>query len=280
MSGILYLCATPIGNLEDMTFRAVRMLKEADLIAAEDTRNSIKLLNHFDIHTPMTSYHEHNRREKGPVLIEKLRNGENIVLITDAGMPAVSDPGEDLVRLCAQEGIEVRVVPGASASVSALALSGLDTSRFAFEGFLPVKNRERKQRLESIAPEKRTMIIYEAPHKLLKTLEDLCSTLGEDRAVSLCRELTKKHETVQRTTLGEARSFYSANEPRGEFVLVISGREDAEETNWNDLSVNEHIDFYISQGFDRKEAMKMAAKDRGVSKSELYREALCPDTSN
>ena len=280
MSGILYLCATPIGNLEDMTIRAVRMLKEADLIAAEDTRNSIKLLNHFDIHTPMTSYHEHNRREKGQQLIEKLKSGADIVLITDAGMPAISDPGEDLVRLAAEEGIEVRVIPGASASVSALALSGLDTSKFVFEGFLPVKNKERKQRLAVLAGEERTMIIYEAPHKLKKTLDDLKETFGGERAISLCREITKKHETVQRCTIEEACDYYEKNEPKGEFVLVVAGGRKEQKADWRQLSVKEHIEFYVSQGFDRKEALKMAAKDRGVSKSELYREALCPDLSN
>lgn len=278
MSGILYLCATPIGNLEDMTFRAIRILREADLIAAEDTRNSIKLLNHYEIKTPMTSYHEYNRIEKAYQLTEQLKQGKNIALITDAGMPAISDPGEDLVRICYEAGIRVEIVPGACACVSALALSALSTRRFCFEGFLPADKGKRKQVLESLSEETRTIILYEAPHHLKKTLIQLRDILG-NRKITLCKELTKKHETVFATTLEEARRFYEKEEPRGEYVLVIEGRsieelEQEEKQEWQKLDVSEHVTLYERQGFSRKDAMKQAAKDRGVSKREIYQELL------
>lgn len=278
MSGILYLCATPIGNLEDMTFRAIRILREADLIAAEDTRNSIKLLNHYEIKTPMTSYHEYNRIEKAYQLTEQLKQGKNIALITDAGMPAISDPGEDLVRICYEAGIRVEIVPGACACVSALALSALSTRRFCFEGFLPADKGKRKQVLEDLSEETRTIILYEAPHHLKKTLIQLRDILG-NRKITLCKELTKKHETVFATTLEEARQFYEKEEPRGEYVLVIEGRsieelEQEEKQEWQKLDVSEHVALYEKQGFSRKDAMKQAAKDRGVSKREIYQELL------
>ena len=223
MAGTLYLCATPIGNLEDMTLRAIRILREADLIAAEDTRNSIKLLNHFEIKTPMTSYHEYNKIEKGRKLVERLLSGENIALITDAGMPGISDPGEELVKMCYDAGVAVTAVPGASACITALVLSGLSTRRFAFEAFLPAEKKERKSILTELKDETRTMIIYEAPHRLLRTLEELYETMGE-RKITVCRELTKRHETAFTTTLKEACSYYRAQEPKGECVLVIEGK--------------------------------------------------------
>lgn len=278
MSGILYLCATPIGNLEDMTFRAVRTLQEVDLIAAEDTRNSIKLLNHYEIKTPMTSYHEYNRIEKAHRLTEQLKQGKNIALITDAGMPAISDPGEDLVRICYEAGIRVEIVPGACACVSALALSALSTRRFCFEGFLPADKAKRKQLLEYLPEETRTIILYEAPHHLRKTLAQLQEALG-NRRITLCKELTKKHETVFATTLEEARHYYEKEAPRGEYVLVIEGRsikelEQEEKLEWQKLDAAEHVALYEKQGISRKEAMKRVAKDRGVSKREIYQELL------
>lgn len=278
MAGKLYLCATPIGNLEDITLRVLRTLKEVDLIAAEDTRNSIKLLNHFEIHTPMTSYHEYNRIEKAYTLIEKLRAGQNIALITDAGTPGISDPGEDLVRLCAEAGIEVTSLPGACACVTALTLSGLTTRRFAFEAFLPTEKRERQEVLREIAAETRTVIVYEAPHRLVKTLRELLDTLG-DRRVSVCRELTKKHETAFRTTLSEALRFYTEQEPKGECVLVIEGRsrqqiEREQQAAWESLTVEEHMNRYLEAGMEKKEAMKQVARDRGVGKREIYQALL------
>lgn len=275
MSGTLYLCATPIGNLEDMTYRAVRVLSEADLIAAEDTRNSIKLLNHFDIHTPMVSYHEHNKWDKGRELVDKLLEGKNIALITDAGMPGISDPGEVLCRLAHEAGICVTVIPGACAAVSALAVSGQPTDKFVFEGFLPKNSKERKERLALIAKEERTVIVYEAPHRIKKTLAELKDAFGEERELSVCRELTKTHEEIRMETLGEAAAFYETYEPKGEFVLVIKGRpaEEAareQQEHWEALSIEEHVAFYTEQGFDRKEAMKQAAKDRGLSKRDIY----------
>lgn len=275
MSGTLYLCATPIGNLEDMTFRAIRVLREADLIAAEDTRNSIKLLNHFDIHTPMTSYHEYNRVEKAHELIKELLSGKNIALITDAGTPGISDPGEELVRFSLERGITVTSLPGASALVTAVSLSGQDSRRFSFEGFLPRKKKERQERLSDLQKEYRTFVLYEAPHHLAETLGDLYRTLG-DRELTICRELTKIHEEVRKTTLGDAVNYYKDNSPRGEYVLVLAGADrEAEEKRkqeaFGEMSVTEHVANYMAQGLDRKEAMKAAAKDRGISKSEVYR---------
>ena len=279
MTGTLYLCATPIGNLEDMTFRVIRVLKEADLIAAEDTRNSIKLLNHFDIHTPMTSYHEFNKIEKGRALIEKLLAGTNIALITDAGMPGISDPGEELVRMAYEAGIPVTVLPGACACVTALTLSGLPTRRFAFEAFLPMEKKERKAALEEVRTERRTIVMYEAPHRLLRTLGELCETLGEDREMTVLRELTKKHESRFAGTLREAVEHYTNEEPKGECVLVIAGRSDeeirAEQAEaWQDLSLEEHVAKFEAEGMDRKEAMKAVAKERGISKRDVYQELL------
>lgn len=278
MAGTLYLCATPIGNLEDMTFRAVRTLKEADLIAAEDTRNSIKLLNHFEIRTPMTSYHEYNKIEKGRKLTDLLLEGKNIALITDAGTPGISDPGEELVKMCHEAGVTVTAVPGAAACVTALTISGLPTRRFAFEAFLPSDKKERRDVLEELKDETRTIVLYEAPHRLVKTLEELRETLG-DRQVSVCRELTKKHETVYQSTLGEACTYYQSHEPRGECVLVIQAKSREElrrqsQRKWEEVSLEEHMAYYTDQGVDRKEAMKKVAKDRGVSKREVYQALL------
>lgn len=274
MAGILYLCATPIGNLEDMTFRAVRVLKEVDLIAAEDTRNSIKLLNHFDIHTPMTSYHEYNKYEKGKKLVLRMLGGEDVALITDAGMPGISDPGEELVKMCCEAGITVTCVPGPAACVTALVVSGMPTRRFAFEAFLPSDKKERQSVLNNLKDEERTIILYEAPHRLVRTLKLLLEHLG-DREVSVCRELTKRHETVFRASLSKAVSYYEMNAPKGECVLVIQGvdREDVlekEREKWENLSIEEHVAQYIAQGLDKKEAMKQTAKDRGVQKREIY----------
>lgn len=274
MSGTLYLCATPIGNLEDMTFRVIRTLKEVDLIAAEDTRNSIKLLNHFEIQTPMTSYHEYNKFEKGRKLVEKLMEGQNIALITDAGTPGISDPGEELVKMCYEAEIPVTSLPGAAACITALTLSGLSTRRFAFEAFLPTDKKERKWVLEEMEQEFRTMILYEAPHRLLKTLKLLLERLG-NRRVTVCRELTKRHETAFATTLEEAVSYYEAKEPKGECVLVIEGRSRTEAVRedrerWEEMSIEEHMEFYLSEGMSKKDAMKKVAKDRGVQKREIY----------
>lgn len=274
MAGTLYLCATPIGNLEDMTFRAVRVLKEADVIAAEDTRNSIKLLNHFDIHTPMTSYHEHNKYEKGKKLVDRLLEGENIALITDAGTPGISDPGEVLVQMCAEEGIDVISVPGASACITALTVSGMETRRFAFEAFLPSDRKEREDILKELQNETRTIIIYEAPHRLLRTIKILFEHLG-DRKAAVCRELTKKHESVFRSTLSELCTYYEENEVRGECVIVIEGKsreeiEQEKKEKWSEMGIPEHVQYYMDLGLDKKEAMKCAAKDRGVSKREIY----------
>ena len=274
MAGTLYLCATPIGNLEDMTFRAVRILKEADLIAAEDTRNSVKLLNHFEIRTPMTSYHEYNKIEKGKKLVEKLKEGADIALITDAGTPGISDPGEELVKMCLEEGISVTSVPGACACITALTISGLPTRRFAFEAFLPPDKKERTRILEEMKKETRTMILYEAPHRLVKTLAELMDSLGNRRA-AVCRELTKKHETVFNTTLSEAKTYYESHQPKGECVIILEGKSpneirQEEQARWQEMTLEEHMEYYLSQGIDKKEAMKRAAKDRGVSKREIY----------
>ena len=275
MSGTLYLCATPIGNLEDMTFRVIRTLKEVDLIAAEDTRNSIKLLNHFDIQTPMTSYHEYNKYEKGRKLVERLLEGQNIALITDAGTPGISDPGEELVKMCYEAGVSVTSLPGAAACITALTLSGMATRRFAFEAFLPSYKKERAAVLEELTKETRTMILYEAPHRLVKTLELLGECLGEERRITVCRELTKRHETAFQSTLGQAAEFYRENEPKGECVLVIEGKSRAElileeQSDWQKLSIEEHMEVYLSQGIEKKEAMKKVAKDRGVTKRDIY----------
>ena len=278
MQGKLYLCATPIGNLEDITLRVLRILQEVDLIAAEDTRNSVKLLNHFDIHTPMTSYHEYNKYDKAKELIEKMRQGKNIALITDAGTPGISDPGEELVRMCAEEGIEVTSLPGASACITALTLSGLSTRRFAFEAFLPADKKERQAVLQELPEETRTLILYEAPHRLRKTLEELYQTLG-NRRMTICRELTKKYETAFRTNLEEAIRHYKTEEPRGEYVLVIEGKKQEElqkerQEAWKEMSLEEHMKFYEAQGTPRKEAMRLVAKDRGLSKREVYQALL------
>lgn len=274
MPGTLYLCATPIGNLEDMTFRCIRILKEADLIAAEDTRNSIKLLNHFEIRTPMTSYHEYNKIEKGRKLVERLLDGEDIALITDAGTPGISDPGEELVRMCREAGIAVTAVPGAAACVTALTISGLPTRRFAFEAFLPADKKERQAILEEMKQETRTMVLYEAPHRLVRTLETLLDSLG-NRRVSICRELTKKHETVFASALADSVLYYKEHEPKGECVIVIEGKSRAEiqageRDKWAQMSIEEHMEFYMGEGMEKKDAMKQVAKDRGVSKREIY----------
>ena len=260
MSGTLYLCATPIGNLEDMTFRVIRTLKEVDLIAAEDTRNSIKLLNHFEIQTPMTSYHEYNKYEKGRKLVEKLQDGMNIALITDAGTPGISDPGEELVKMCYEAGISVTSLPGAAACITALTLSGLSTRRFAFEAFLPTDKKEKELVLQEIERETRTIIMYEAPHRLLKTLKMLSERLGKERRITVCRE---------------ACAYYNEQPPKGECVLVIEGRSreqiaQEEKAQWEEMSIEEHMEHYLSQGIDKKEAMKKVAKDRGVSKRDIY----------
>lgn len=279
MAGILYLCATPIGNLEDMTFRVIRILKEVDLIAAEDTRNSIKLLNHFEIKTPMTSYHEYNKVDKARVLVDKLLSGQNIALITDAGTPGISDPGEELVRQAYMAGITVTSLPGCCACVTALTLSGMSTRRFAFEAFLPQEKKEQKLVLDEMRDEMRTMIVYEAPHRLVKTLKLLLETLG-NRPLTVCRELTKKHETVFLTTLEEALFHYMEEEqPKGECVLVIEGKSYEEtiresQEKWKEMEISEHVDYYLQQGLDKKEAMKKAAADRGMTKREVYQALL------
>lgn len=278
MQGKLYLCATPIGNLEDITYRVLRTLKEVDLIAAEDTRNSIKLLNHFDIHTPMTSYHEYNKIEKAEVLIRKMQEGTNIALITDAGTPGISDPGEDLVRMCYEAGIEVTSLPGPAACITALTLSGLPTRRFAFEAFLPSDKKERQAVLAELVNETRTIILYEAPHRLVKTLNELLETLG-NRKMTLCRELTKKHETAFASTIEDILKFYETQEPKGECVLVIEGKSrqelvQEERARFEEMTIEEHMDIYLSQGMDKKEAMKRVAKDRGVSKRDIYQALL------
>lgn len=274
MTGTLYLCATPIGNLEDMTFRVIRTLKEVDLIAAEDTRNSIKLLNHFEIQTPMTSYHEYNKYEKGRKLVEKLLEGQDIALITDAGTPGISDPGEELVKMCYESGISVTSLPGAAACITALTISGLSTRRFAFEAFLPSDKKEREQILKEMETETRTMIVYEAPHRLVKTLKLFLERLG-NRKITVCRELTKRHETALAVTLEEAVAHYEANPPKGECVLVIEGksREEAREEErkqWEEMTIEDHMEVYTKQGMDKKSAMKAVAKDRGVSKRDVY----------
>ncbi|MBR6403120.1 MAG: 16S rRNA (cytidine(1402)-2'-O)-methyltransferase [Eubacterium sp.] len=274
--GVLYLVATPIGNLEDMTFRAVRVLRDADIIAAEDTRNSRKLLNHFDIKTPMTSYHEFNRFDKAEVLIDKLSSGQSVALITDAGTPGISDPGEVLVQMCVDRGIEVVPVPGAVAAVNALIASGQKTRRFAFEAFLPQEKKELRSVLDELKIERRTIIMYEAPHRLRKTLELLEKELGSGRSVTVCKELTKKHEKFLKMSLGEAVELYKDTEPRGEYVLVIEGKPEEELTaerqaQWENMSLEEHLQKYIDEGMSKKEAIKMVAKERGIPKQDVYK---------
>ena len=278
MQGKLYLCATPIGNLEDITLRVLRTLKEADLIAAEDTRHSIKLLNHFDIKTPMTSYHEFNKVEKARYLVDKMREGINVALITDAGTPGISDPGEEMVRQCYEAGIEVTSLPGPAACITALTISGMATRRFAFEAFLPSDKKEKQEIFEELKKETRTIILYEAPHRLVRTLSELLENLG-DRRISVCRELTKTHETVFRTTVSEALSYYETEEPRGECVLVIEGKnrleiQQEQERSWEAISIEEHMKRYLDGGMDKKEAMKLVAKDRGMKKRDVYQYLL------
>lgn len=278
MAGKLYLCATPIGNLEDITFRVIRTLKEADVIAAEDTRNSIKLLNHFEIKTPLTSYHEFNKYDKAKVLVNRMLEGENVALITDAGTPGISDPGEELVKQCYEAGIEVTSLPGAAACITALTLSGLSTRRFAFEAFLPNDKKEKAAILEELKTETRTIIIYEAPHRFKKTIAELYAALG-NRRMTAVKELTKLHENVFVTNFEEALAYYEENEPRGEFVLVIEGKKIEEirkekEASYNEMDINEHMKLYMDKGMDKKEAMKAVAVDRGIPKREVYKTLL------
>ena len=278
MAGILYLCATPIGNLEDMTYRCVRILKEVDLIAAEDTRNSIKLLNHFEIDTPMTSYHEFNKIEKAHTLLAALKDGKNIAVITDAGTPGISDPGEELGAMCYEEDIEVNAVPGAAACITAVTSSGQACRRFSFEAFLPKDKKERARVLAEMQQETRTMIVYEAPHHLRATLQELYQALG-DRSITLCRELTKRYEEKKKMTLAQAVDYYRENDPRGEYVLVIAGKSkeevmQEEQSRWEDLSIEEHMQIYLDQDYSKKDAMKAVAKDRGVSKRDIYQALL------
>ena len=278
MSGKLFLCATPIGNLEDITFRVLRTLKEVDLIAAEDTRNSIKLLNHFEIKTPMTSYHEFNKIDKAMYLVGKMKEGLNIALITDAGTPGISDPGEELVRICYEEEIDVTSLPGAAACITALTLSGLPTRRFCFEGFLPSDKKEKLDILNELVDETRTIIVYEAPHRMLKTLNELLVTLG-NRKITICRELTKRYETAFCTTFAEAILFYEKENIRGECVIVIQGKDPLVikakiQERWLEMSLEEHMNYYIEQGIEKKEAMRNVAKDRGVSKRDIYQQLL------
>lgn len=274
MAGTLYLCATPIGNLEDITLRVLQTLREVDVIAAEDTRNSRKLLNRFEIKTPMTSYHEYNKYDKGRQLIEQLLSGKNIAVITDAGMPGISDPGEELVRMAHEAGVPVTVLPGACACVTALTLSGLPTRRFCFEAFLPSVKKERLEVLEELKTETRTIVLYEAPHRLAKTLAELFAAIGE-RKLTVCRELTKKHESAVLTTLSAAAAYYLENEAKGECVLIVEGLDrrellHAEQESYAELDLEEHMQRYLSQGMDKKEAMKAVAVDRGVSRREIY----------
>ncbi len=273
--GMLYLCATPIGNLEDITLRVLRVLQEADVIAAEDTRQTIKLLNHYEIKTPLISYHEHNKIEKTPVLVKRMLEGETIALVTDAGTPAISDPGEDLVRACYEAGIEVTSLPGPAAVITALTLSGMSARRFTFEGFLPMDKKERELVLERFRTTTCTTIFYEAPHRLKKTLTLLADTVGRERKIAVCKELTKRHETRLGMTLAEAVDFYEENEPKGEFVLVLEGadpkeQKEQEQQQWQQMPLQEHMDRYLSQGLSKKDAMKAVAKDRGMQKREIY----------
>ena len=274
MTGTLYVCGTPIGNLEDITIRVLRILREVDMIAAEDTRHSVKLLNYYDIKTPLTSYHEHNKGTKGPRLIEQLKNGKNLALVSDAGMPGISDPGEDLIKLCYENDVPVTIVPGPTAVITALVLSGLSTRSYAFEGFLPSGKRQRKEVLERLKKEMRTVVLYEAPHHLISTLEEIYQEIG-DRQAAVVRELTKKHETVNRGSLNEIILYFKENEPKGEFVIVLEGIDieevkQEEKARIEEMSIEEHYRKYIDGGMDSKSAMKAVAKDRGVGKSEIY----------
>ena len=274
-AGVLYLVATPIGNLEDITFRAVRILREADLICAEDTRTSGRLLAHYDIATPMTSYHEHNKRSKLPALLMRLRQGQTLAVITDAGTPGISDPGEELAVACVGEGIPVYAVPGAVAAICAVTSSGLSARRFAFEAFLPKKKRKRQQVLDELKHETRTIILYEAPHHLAATLRELADTLGGQRRIALCRELTKRFEEKQQMTLDEACACYETQEPRGEYVVVIEGKtfsevEQEENDRYSQLSIEDHVRQLMAEGLDRKAAIKQAAVLRGIPKREVY----------
>ncbi len=274
MSGTLYLVATPIGNLGDFSPRAVETLETVDFIAAEDTRVSVKLLNHFEIKKPLVSYHEHNHISAGQAILSRLLSGENCALVTDAGTPAVSDPGEDLVRLCAENGVEVLSIPGCCAAVNALAVSGLPTGRFTFEGFLTVNKKSRREHLDSLKNEERTMIFHEAPHKLRTTLEDLAAAFGEDRKIALCRELTKLHEETRRCTIGEAIAYYEENDPKGEFVLVVAGGEKRQEAAVSLEDAVAQVLALKAQGHRLKDAAREVAEHTGLSKNELYAAAL------
>ena len=276
IKGALYLVGTPIGNLTDMSPRALKVLGEADFIAAEDTRNSLRLLTHFGIQKPLVSYFEHNKQERGAEIVERLKSGETCALVTDAGMPAISDPGEDLVRLCVENAITATTVPGPCAAITALTLSGLPTAKFTFEGFLPASRSDRRQALSELADERRTMIFHEAPHKLRATVSDMAAAFGEGRRIALCRELTKLNEEIVRLTLGEAVEYYNENEPRGEYVLVIEGadKKSVKSTFWQELSIKEHVIHYINKGLSKNDAVKAAAKDRGLPKNAVYQQAL------
>ncbi len=279
MAGKLYLCATPIGNLEDITFRVLETLKSADLIAAEDTRGSIKLLNHFDIHVPMTSYHEYNKYDKAKYLIRQMQEGKNIALVTDAGTPGISDPGEELVRMCLDEGIEVTSLPGACACITALTMSGLPTRRFCFEGFLPADKKEQQKVLDRLKTETRTTMLYESPHRLLKTLALLEKNLDGERKISVLRELTKRHETLWRGTIASAVIYYTENPPKGEIVLVVDGASESQmalekQQSWDQVPLSDHVNMYVARGMTKKEAMKAAAKDRGVTRRDIYNALL------
>ncbi|HYE80717.1 MAG TPA: 16S rRNA (cytidine(1402)-2'-O)-methyltransferase [Clostridia bacterium] len=275
MTGILYLCATPIGNLEDITLRCIRILGEVDIIAAEDTRQTVKLLNHLHIRKPLISYHEHNKFEKGDDIIELLKSGKNIALVSDAGMPAISDPGEELVRMCIENSIDIIPIPGPTASLSALIVSGLSTVRFCFEGFLPTNKKERKERLQKLSTETRTIILYEAPHRLLDTLSDIKEQLG-DRRASVSREITKKFEETVRDNISRIIIFFEDRAIKGEFVLIIEGANekelvDIEMKKWDNITIEEHIKMYLRQGLDKKEAIKKVAEDRKLPKKEIYK---------
>lgn len=275
-AGVLYLVATPIGNLADLSERAIKVLSEVDFIAAEDTRNSMRLLTHLGISKPMVSYFEHNKRERGEQIAERLESGESCALITDAGTPAISDPGEDMVALCAARGIRVSSIPGPVASITALTLSGLPTGRFTFEGFLSVNKAERRERLNELATERRTMLFHEAPHKLRTTLGDLCKTFGEDRRIAICRELTKLNEEILRMTLGDAVAYHEEHEPRGEYVLVVEGaNQSAASANfWDGWDVPTHVNHYIAEGLSKMDAIKKVARDRGLKKNDVYQQVL------
>lgn len=274
MAGKLYLCATPIGNLEDITYRVLKTLKEVDLIGAEDTRHSIHLMNHFEIKTPMTSYHEYNKVEKAKILVEQMKEGKNIAIITDAGTPGISDPGEEIVRQCYEAGIEVTSIPGPAACITALTMSGLNTRRFSFEAFLPAEKKERQRILQELKNETRTIVLYEAPHHLVRTLKELQKVLG-DREITLCKELTKIYEKAEKSTIEKLIEKYEDAEIKGEYVLVIQGRsfeeiQKEEQEIYLKITVEEHMQKYLLQGMDKKEAMKQVAKDRGISKREVY----------